>query len=522
MGKEKRRIRLFLVLTAMVLLFSGVTVHAASKTYTLALEKRTVSVYYSKVGTTKSYVIEKNKKAVSNSKLRWYSSDPSVAAVNSKGVVTAKKNGVATITVELKSDSRQYRKFKVCVYEQTVKGKFSNVSYDTIVLNKGNSKTLSVSVKGKFHKKYSSSDSSVVSVDQNGKITAKKNGQATIKYVTAGKNYYYAKVNVIVGKKVTKVATGKTNDTLRILKGKTYQLKPKVSPSSATNSTLSYKSSDTKVATVSSKGVITAKKHGTAVVTIKATDGSGKYARLKVVVQDSRNETMYTSCVIAHRGMSSRAPENSLPAFELAGSYGFDAVECDVRVTKDGYIVVSHDKSLERMCGVKKDISDLTLKEVKKYPIINGSNASNYKKNYTPTLDEFIECCNRYMMTPVVEIKGNFTDEALQKLYASIKKSYRKPIVISFYRYNMRWLRAKDASLEMFNVAWVADDNELKFCKEIHVGISVDATQLTKERMKKALKEGIKMNVWNVSSPSKIEYYKNAGIAYVSADSDFL
>lgn len=522
MGKEKRRMGLFLVLTVMVFLLSGAAVHAASKTYTLALEKRAISVYYSKVGTTKSYIVEKNKKAVDHSKLRWYSSDSSVASVNSKGIVTAKKNGIATITVEMKSDSKQYRKFKVCVYEKTVKRKFSNVSYDTIVLNKGNSKTLSVPVKGNLYTKYSSSDSSVVSVDQNGKITARKKGQATIKYVTVGKNYQYAKLNVIVGEKVSKVATGKTNDTLRILKGKTYQLKPKVFPSSATIQTLSYKSSDTKVASVSSKGLITAKKHGTAIVTIKATDGSGKYVRLKVVVQDSRNETMYTSCVIAHRGMSSRAPENSLPAFELAGSYGFDAVECDVRVTKDGHIVVSHDASLLRMCGVDKNISDLTLKEVKKYPIISGSNASKYKKNYTPTLDEYIECCNRYMMIPVVEIKGNFTDEALQKLYVSIKKSYRKPIVISFYRYNMRWLRAKDPALEMFNVAWEADDHELEFCRECHVGISVDATRLTEERMRMVLKEGIKMNVWNVSSPLKIEYYKKAGIAYVSADSDFL
>lgn len=522
MRKERRRIRILLILSVMLLLFSSVTVNAASKKYVLTMEKNTLASYSLKIGATKSYVVKKAGKTVSNSKLQWKSSAPSVATVSSKGVVKAKKNGVATITVSLRDDSTQYRKFKVYAYVKTAKKKFSNVSYAAIVLNEGNTKILSPSVRGRFYTKYTSSDSSVVSVDQTGKITAKKKGQATIKYITIGKYYCYATVDVIVGKKVSRVKTGETDDTLRILNGENYQLKAYASPSSATKKTLTYQSSDTSVVTVSSEGLITALKRGTAVVTIKSTDGSGKYVRLKVIVQDSSAETAFTSYTIAHRGLSSKAPENSLPAFELAGIYGFDAVECDVRVTKDGQIVIMHDASLLRMCGVDKKISDLTLQELRQYPIIAGSNASQYENNYVPTIDEFIACCNRYMLIPVIEIKGNFTNKSLQKLYTSISKSYRKPIAISFYRYNLKWLRKKDASMELYNVAWVADESELNFCRKYHMGISVDGTQLTEERMKTVLDEGIKMNVWNVTSLAQIAYYKNAGITYVSTDSDFL
>lgn len=519
MGKRRKSNGLlFLVMSLFLVLFSSVTVNAAAK-YTLLMEKNTTAICYAQLGTTTNFVMKQNGKVVANSKFKWTSSDTSIATVNSKGVLTPKKNGVTTVNVTLKADSSKYRKVKVYVYKKVVKRSFSNVSCSSIVLNKGNTKTLKISVKGKLRTVYTSSDSSIVSVDQNGKITAKKNGTATIKYVTIGTNYNYAQVNVTVGKKVTKITTGVTDDTVRIVKGKTYQVKPVVSPTSATIKTLSYSIADTSVAKVSSKGMITAKKVGTTILTIKATDGTGKYTRLRVVVQSSSKATAGTSQTIAHRGLSSQAPENTLPAFELAGKYGFDAAECDVRVTKDGELVVMHDASLLRMCGVDVNVSELTLEQLKKYPIINGSNASKYTNNYIPTLDEYIACCNKYMMTPIVEIKDKtMTTAALEKLYASISKSYKAPAVISFYRVGLKWLRNKDATLELYNVAWEATDDELTFCKKYRTGMSVDYRKLTTTRMNEILEQGIKLAVWTVNDKSTLTYYKNAGVTYVTTE----
>lgn len=516
MGKKK--ISLFFILSMLLVFFSSITVMAASD-FRFSLEPTTTAVSYVKAGTTRNYVAKKDGKVVSASKLKWTSSDTSIASVNSKGVLAAKKNGVVTIEVSLKSDSRVYRKINIYVYKKSVKRSFTNVSESTIVLNKGNSKTLKPSVKARFRTVYKSSDSSIVSVDQNGKITAKKNGTATITYITVGTYYNVAKVNVIVGKKVTKIATGETNDTLRMIKGKTYQVNPVVSPTTATIQKVSYSIADTSVAKVSSKGVITAKKVGTTVLTIKATDGTGKYTRLRVVVQSSSRASLGTSQIIAHRGLRSQAPENTLPAFELAGQYGFDAAECDVRVTKDGELVLMHDESLLRMCGIDVKVSELTLAELKKYPIISGSNASKYKNNYIPTLDEYIACCNQYMMTPIIELKDKtMTTTALEKLYASISKSYKAPAVISFYRAGLKWLRNKDASLELYNVAWEATDDELTFCKKYNTGMSVDYRKLTTARMNKILKQGIKLAVWTVNDKSTLTYYKNAGVTYVTTE----
>src|SRR5687767_10794848 len=68
--------------------------------------------------------------------------------------------------------------------------------------------------------------------------------------------------------------------------------------------------------------------------------------------------------VIAHRGASGYAPENTLPAFELAIVQGADALELDVRLTADGVPVVIHDPTLERTIGRPARVGDLTADQL--------------------------------------------------------------------------------------------------------------------------------------------------------------
>ncbi len=71
----------------------------------------------------------------------------------------------------------------------------------------------------------------------------------------------------------------------------------------------------------------------------------------------------------AHRGLSAFIPENTLPAFAAAYSLGADEIEFDVRLTKDGQMVVSHDPKLERISDGQGLVSDFTLEELKKLNI---------------------------------------------------------------------------------------------------------------------------------------------------------
>jgi glycerophosphoryl diester phosphodiesterase len=68
--------------------------------------------------------------------------------------------------------------------------------------------------------------------------------------------------------------------------------------------------------------------------------------------------------IIAHRGYSAKAPENTLGAFNLAWESGTDACELDLYLTKDGQIAVIHDKDTKRTTGVAKVVAESTLEEL--------------------------------------------------------------------------------------------------------------------------------------------------------------
>jgi len=71
--------------------------------------------------------------------------------------------------------------------------------------------------------------------------------------------------------------------------------------------------------------------------------------------------------LFGHRGSSAEFPENTLPAFAHAVAAGLPYLELDVRATKDGEVVVLHDESLLRTCGVDVNVADLTLFELQQY-----------------------------------------------------------------------------------------------------------------------------------------------------------
>ncbi len=163
----------------------------------------------------------------------------------------------------------------------------TNLPAKQLTLKKGKTFTLKtkVTVTGKASKKvaYKSSNKKVATVNANGKIIAKKKGTATITVYSKADKKKTCKIKVTVGTPVTKVKLNKTKANLNI--GKTLTLKTTLSPKKPSNKGIIWKSSNTKVATVTSKGVVKAKKAGTVTITATAKDGSGKKAACKITVK---------------------------------------------------------------------------------------------------------------------------------------------------------------------------------------------------------------------------------------------
>ncbi|MBQ3231556.1 MAG: glycerophosphodiester phosphodiesterase, partial [Clostridia bacterium] len=69
--------------------------------------------------------------------------------------------------------------------------------------------------------------------------------------------------------------------------------------------------------------------------------------------------------VQAHRGASGYAPENTLPAFQMAVDMNADGIECDIHFSKDGHFIVCHDETVDRTSNGTGIISEMTLDEIK-------------------------------------------------------------------------------------------------------------------------------------------------------------
>ena len=109
---------------------------------------------------------------------------------------------------------------------------------------------------------------------------------------------------------------------------------------------------------------------------------------------------------IMHRGLSARAPENTLPAFELAGRGGAWGIETDIFETTDGKFVCFHDSTVDRMTDGTGNIADMSLAEVQALTIDAGNNISQYPNLGIPLMIDYLKVCRRYGSVPVVEIKG--------------------------------------------------------------------------------------------------------------------
>ena len=196
----------------------------------------------------------------------WKTSNSKIVTVSTSGKITGKKVGKAVITVTLASGA--YASVTVTVQAKAVTtAKILNLT-GKLTVKKGGKAQLSpiLSPITSLEKvTYSSSNKKVATVSSKGLIVAKASGSAKIT-VKAGKKKFVVTVTVpkVAPTKITGVPSSKT-----LKKGKTYTLKPKLSPKGA-EAKISYKSSNKSVASVDSKGKVKAKKKGIAVITVTA------------------------------------------------------------------------------------------------------------------------------------------------------------------------------------------------------------------------------------------------------------
>lgn len=393
---------------------------------------------------------------------------------------------------------------------------------------------------------WKTSNKKIVKVSSNGTVTPVKTGKATVTcYVKSQKSKKVTCKITVKKQNVTWISFAKTS--VAVQRGKTVSNPAVVMPTYASNKKVTYKSSNTSVATVNASGVVTGKKIGKATITATATDGSKKknsYA-VSVVAPITKNSAKF----VAHRGLSAQAPENTIKAYELAGGAGFWGAETDVRMTKDKKFVLQHDLTFKRLCGVDKKPEDMTLAEIQKLTIKSGNNISKYKnvKSATTvaTLEDYLTTCKKYNMVPVIEIKMEFveygdetsdsrmqavTKNNMEDLYALTNEimGNKEYMFIAYDFETMVQMRkvlddnaATSANVKLQHVTNNPDQGMINYYKKRKIELSANCDKITTADIKAFKDAGIGVGLWTVDDTERVASYISQKVDYITTNTKF-
>lgn len=216
---------------------------------------------------------------------------------------------------------------------------------------------------------------------------------------------------------------------------------------------------------------------------------------------------------VAHRGYSTEAPENTIPAYILAKQKGFGYAECDVSFTSDGVAVLLHDSTIDRTSDGSGSISSLTYAEVSRYDFGSWKSA-DYAGTRIPTFAEFISTCKAIGLHPYIELKsnGDYTEEQIAGIVAAVKAHGMagKVTYISFNAAFLGYVKNADPFARLgylannVNFASVSDATALKTdSNEVYLGACID--NLNVDGVNRCIDADLPLEIWTVNNESIIQ-----------------
>lgn len=220
---------------------------------------------------------------------------------------------------------------------------------------------------------------------------------------------------------------------------------------------------------------------------------------------------------VAHRGYSGYAPENSIPAFELAGKTGFWGIETDIIETIDNQFICMHDETLDRTTDGEGDAEMYTLEQLGQYTIDSGNYLRMSNNLKIPTLDEYLDICKKYGCVAVVEIKNvrNF-DLFLSVIYS---RELQNRCIITGSLEDIKEVRARNADIPVMTIGYspAPYTDNLSQIAEIpdNRGILYNFPQVDKTAIDILHSQHIYCGVWSVDTAEDAERYIEYGADFV-------
>jgi glycerophosphoryl diester phosphodiesterase len=220
--------------------------------------------------------------------------------------------------------------------------------------------------------------------------------------------------------------------------------------------------------------------------------------------------------IIAHRGASKQAPENTMPAFRRAIELGAGGIELDVHLSRDGHLVVTHDEQLERTSNGKGLVRDKTLSELKSLDF--GSWFSDkFKGEKIPELYEVLELFRDWDGILNIEIKnGPIFYPGIEKAVSDEICKYnmvQRTIVSSFNHYSLVDIRKINPEVRTAPLYMAGLYEPWEYARRIGAcAIHPLFYNIVPEVMKGCKLNGMMVNPFTVDQPEYIKAMISAGV----------
>ena len=227
--------------------------------------------------------------------------------------------------------------------------------------------------------------------------------------------------------------------------------------------------------------------------------------------------------LIAHRGVCGLETENTAAAFIAAGNRNFYAIETDVQVTADGEFVLMHDDSTGRVADVDlviKDTDYSVLRDICLKEIIYGKESPLAKSRSDlriPTLSEYIRICKKYGKKCMIEFKGFFAPEDVDRVLELVEKEgYIHQSIFTAWDINaLIQVRQKLPTQEIIIAIRDFNEDVVEILNKYSFEISLRCDKVSKEVIETAHANGRKVLVWYANTKEDAEKMAGLGVDYL-------
>ena len=223
--------------------------------------------------------------------------------------------------------------------------------------------------------------------------------------------------------------------------------------------------------------------------------------------------------VIAHRGASAYAPENTLAAFDRALELGFPHLELDTHLSADGHVVVIHDDTLERTTSGRGRVAEHTLAQLRALDAGAWFGGREFQGQRVPALEEVL---GRYRGRAHlhVELKGRQPDLPRAVLALVDAHNARGAVTLtSFHRELVAEARRLAPDVP---VGWLVPQLTEEVIEEARaLGLAYlcpRAATVAAEQVARAHRRGVLVRPWGVRSPDDVRHAVRAGAVGLTAD----